>query len=347
MLEASIEFTIEVPKSPQLFHSQSQEEEETEAEEILKPIPIAKSLARRLGIRKTAPSKKKESETKESVEISQKKAKEASLKEKELSSVKESSIMNENSPLLNENSPLKESIKKTTKKKKIEISLGTKAKKVIKKEIESEEEVATDAESEKSIVVEVESDSFSAEETNVMRIMFTGVSSADYEEELCKIGGELCENWEDCDILVTDKIRRTVKFLCALASGKMIVSTNWLDSSITSGRFSSPEQFIVKDPVTERKFEFSLQDSIAKAKSQRLLEGLKFHVTKQVKPVKSEMKEIIEAAGGHVVNSISEDCYVISTVDELQEDQVAYSNELILTGILQQEFQPDLHKLNE
>lgn len=33
----------------------------------------------------------------------------------------------------------------------------------------------------------------------------------------------------DMNCLVTDKVRRTVKFLCALAKGVPIVTTHWLE----------------------------------------------------------------------------------------------------------------------
>jgi len=44
------------------------------------------------------------------------------------------------------------------------------------------------------------------------------------------LGGTIVEKVKDCTHLITDKVRRTVKFLCALALGKSIVSLNWVDA---------------------------------------------------------------------------------------------------------------------
>lgn len=42
---------------------------------------------------------------------------------------------------------------------------------------------------------------------------------------------------ESCSVLVTDKVRRTYKFLCIMGQGKPIVSRQWLVQSQRSGRF--------------------------------------------------------------------------------------------------------------
>ena len=42
---------------------------------------------------------------------------------------------------------------------------------------------------------------------------------------------------ESCSVLVTDKVRRTYKFLCIMGRGKPIVSRQWLVQSQRSGRF--------------------------------------------------------------------------------------------------------------
>ena len=44
------------------------------------------------------------------------------------------------------------------------------------------------------------------------------------------LGGELVESIDDCTHIVTDKVRRTVKFLCGVARGLLVVDAAWLDS---------------------------------------------------------------------------------------------------------------------
>lgn len=46
---------------------------------------------------------------------------------------------------------------------------------------------------------------------------------------LARLGGSMAKGVADMNCLVTDKVRRTVKFLCALAKGVPIVTTQWLE----------------------------------------------------------------------------------------------------------------------
>lgn len=76
-----------------------------------------------------------------------------------------------------------------------------------------------------------------------------------------------------CTVLVTDKVRRTYKFLCALAKGVPIVSINWLSDSESAAQFLDWEGYILKDRVAEAKFGFRLRKSLDKAKEKGLLVG--------------------------------------------------------------------------
>lgn len=46
---------------------------------------------------------------------------------------------------------------------------------------------------------------------------------------LARLGGSMAKGVADMNCLVTDKVRRTVKFLCAVAKGVPIVTTQWLE----------------------------------------------------------------------------------------------------------------------
>lgn len=46
---------------------------------------------------------------------------------------------------------------------------------------------------------------------------------------LARLGGSMAKGVADMNCLVTDKVRRTVKFLCAVAKGVPIVTTKWLE----------------------------------------------------------------------------------------------------------------------
>lgn len=61
------------------------------------------------------------------------------------------------------------------------------------------------------------------------QVLFTGVVDQAGEKVLARLGGCMAKGVADMTCLVTDKVRRTVKFLCALAKGVPIVTTDWLD----------------------------------------------------------------------------------------------------------------------
>ena len=57
---------------------------------------------------------------------------------------------------------------------------------------------------------------------------------------------------------------------------------------------------MVTDRNFEKQYKFTLNSSLQKASSQRMLEGYKIHVTKSVKPEPLQMKEILQCAGAQV-----------------------------------------------
>ncbi len=71
---------------------------------------------------------------------------------------------------------------------------------------------------------------------------------------------------DDYGALVTDKIYRTCKFMCALAAGRPIVSTKWLDELKTKKSMIDPFQFLLKDRVGEKKYKFNLAKTLAEVR---------------------------------------------------------------------------------
>ena len=130
--------------------------------------------------------------------------------------------------------------------------------------------------------------------------MFTGVVDDAGANAAKEMGGLLVQSVADCTHLVTDKVRRTIKFLCCLAQGCQIVSTKWLDESRAHGGFVSADGYLLRDRVAERQHNFSLGKSIMAARTSPLLAGWKVHMTDNIKPSPIEMSEIIRSAGGEV-----------------------------------------------
>ncbi|XP_072536608.1 mediator of DNA damage checkpoint protein 1 isoform X2 [Salminus brasiliensis] len=179
------------------------------------------------------------------------------------------------------------------------------------------------------------------------KVLFTGLVDEDGEKVLVRLGGGLAKGVGDMTHLVTDKVRRTVKFLCAVARGVPIVTTDWLTKCGKAGTFLSPNEFLVKDVEQERKFNFKLQEALRIASRQPLLQGYEIHVTPSVKPEPCQMKDIITCCGARylpkmpsahkpqvVVVSCEEDRALCNKASSLSVPVV--SAEFLLTGILQQ-----------
>ncbi|XP_029307562.1 mediator of DNA damage checkpoint protein 1-like isoform X6 [Cottoperca gobio] len=189
------------------------------------------------------------------------------------------------------------------------------------------------------------------------KVLFTGVVDEDGERVLARLGGSMAKGVADMNCLVTDKVRRTVKFLCALAKGIPIVTTQWLEKSGKAGSFLSPNAFVVKDPEQEKKFNFCLQESLKLASSHPLLQGYEVHVTKSVKPEPVHMKDIISCSGASFLPKMPSSCKPQTVVISCEEDWPlcgpalsaslpVVTAEFILTGILQQILDLQTHKLS-
>lgn len=97
-------------------------------------------------------------------------------------------------------------------------------------------------------------------------------------------GGTITEKPNDCTTLVTDKIRRTYKFLCSMAMAVPIVSVEWLTESERAGHFLNTADFLLEDPVEEARFKFNLRRSLIKAARSKLLEGYTVVLTPNTSP---------------------------------------------------------------
>ena len=78
-------------------------------------------------------------------------------------------------------------------------------------------------------------------------VMFTGIRDEEGERTVKKLGGEMVDSVYQCTHLVTNKVRRTMKFLCCLSRGSLIVSSKWLSESALAGHFLPAKPFFIKD----------------------------------------------------------------------------------------------------
>jgi hypothetical protein len=73
--------------------------------------------------------------------------------------------------------------------------------------------------------------------------------------------------------LVADELVLSVHALIALAAGRPIVASTWLERSIDVGTALPVGDLLLHDSAAERKHRFSLPCSLAAAKAARLLHG--------------------------------------------------------------------------
>uniref|UniRef100_A0A8C4QCU7 BRCT domain-containing protein n=1 Tax=Eptatretus burgeri TaxID=7764 RepID=A0A8C4QCU7_EPTBU len=182
------------------------------------------------------------------------------------------------------------------------------------------------------------------------KVLFTGVLDDMGQEAVRKLGGSVTENPLEASHLVTDRVRRTVKFLCAVARGLPIVQPEWLKRSLRKKTILPEEDFLVQDTEAERRFDFCLQDSLAKARKEPCLQGMQVHVTCSVKPEPEYMSTIIKCAGGiflpKMPHTLKDNVVIVSCEEDasrwLPARQTGFliaSAELILTGVLRQSAQ--------
>uniref|UniRef100_A0A8C7J0J0 Mediator of DNA damage checkpoint protein 1 n=1 Tax=Oncorhynchus kisutch TaxID=8019 RepID=A0A8C7J0J0_ONCKI len=196
-------------------------------------------------------------------------------------------------------------------------------------------------------------------ESTTTTVLFTGVVDEEGGKVVSCLGGSLAKGVADMTHLVTDRVRRTVKFLCAVARGVPVVTTVWLDKCGKVGRFLPTDRYLVKDREQENKFSFCLEESLRTASTQPLLQGYEVHVTRSVLPEPAQMKDIIVCSGARFLSTMPStqkaqaQTLVISCGEDwslcapaLSASLPVLSAEFLLTGILQQRVDLVTHVLS-
>uniref|UniRef100_A0A8C7PGG0 Mediator of DNA damage checkpoint protein 1 n=1 Tax=Oncorhynchus mykiss TaxID=8022 RepID=A0A8C7PGG0_ONCMY len=191
------------------------------------------------------------------------------------------------------------------------------------------------------------------------QVLFTGVVDEEGGKVVSCLGGSLAKGVADMTHLVTDRVRRTVKFLCAVARGMPVVTTDWLDKCGKVGHFLPTDRYLVKDREQENKFSFCLEESLRTASTQPLLQGYEVHVTRSVLPEPAQMKDIIICSGARYLSTMPSTqkaqarTLVISCGEDwslcapaLSASLPVLSAEFLLTGILQQRVDLVTHVLS-
>lgn len=104
---------------------------------------------------------------------------------------------------------------------------------------------------------------------------------------------------QPCDYVAAPHVMRTVKFLCALARGARVLSTDFIDEAVRGGRVPAPDDYLLKDAAAEQKYAIDLERSASRAKANRgrLLQGIPVYCTDRIRNGADSYRAIAEANG--------------------------------------------------
>lgn len=170
----------------------------------------------------------------------------------------------------------------------------------------------TDSESITSLTKKSKHDSDTLKEnisTSQISVLFTGIDDTALKatDLLQKIGVRIVDSWSECTHLCSDKIKRTTKFLAALSAGKKIVSVDWVKACLKQKKLVDITTFPLKDTAGEKKHSFNLStalENVEKNGPSALMSGLQFLITPSTSPSYVDLMEMIEAAGGVILNDL-------------------------------------------
>lgn len=103
-------------------------------------------------------------------------------------------------------------------------------------------------------------------------------------------GGLIVDIPDLATVLVSDRVYRTCKFLCAIAKGIPIVGQPYLDATNAKQDFVDPWDYILQDLEMERRFKFNLKKSLTLARESKLLQDYSVIVTPSTKPPPDELQ---------------------------------------------------------
>lgn len=171
-------------------------------------------------------------------------------------------------------------------------------------------------------------------------VLFTALSNENVKLQLENLGAVIVTDVKKCTVVVTMQIKRTFKMLCAIGLGKPIVGLDWVQACVDAERFVDPWLHIMKDEVVEKRFKFSLKETLTGKRN--FLKGYNVSATPNVIPCASEMKLIVECSGGSWRESSSRWICVSCTKDREHWQDISkrgasiVTSELILRGVLTQ-----------
>ncbi|KAL0949407.1 hypothetical protein HGRIS_009469 [Hohenbuehelia grisea] len=193
-----------------------------------------------------------------------------------------------------------------------------------------------------------------AQPSKTVRLMTTGVAlEDDISKPLLKLGVKFTTKYSECTHLVVSHLVRTEKFLCALAMAPHIITKEWAVDSAKAKTLLDEDQYQLHDKDAEKKFQFKLTESLARARKHKgqLFAKKTFYITSKVPVDLKLLKNVIVAGGGQALMSpptlrilnANPDRHIISCPNDVSiwrpiaEHHTIYTQEIVLTSSLRQQ----------
>nr|CAI5822164.1 unnamed protein product [Callosobruchus analis] len=122
------------------------------------------------------------------------------------------------------------------------------------------------------------------------------LDSPQLESFIKHLGGSVVDSVDDCSVLVTESVKRSMKLLAAVGLAKPICSPAWIRASKSAREFLDPWDYILVDEAAESKWDFSLKESLERASRKKLFENYVFQM--MATNAVDVLKVAIQACGG-------------------------------------------------
>ncbi|CAN8268857.1 unnamed protein product [Cochlearia groenlandica] len=166
----------------------------------------------------------------------------------------------------------------------------------------------------------------------------------------------------DATHFITNNFMRTRNMLEAIASGKPVVTTQWLESIDQVNIYVDEDLYILRDSKKEKEFGFNMGVSLARARHNPLLQGRRVFITPNTKPGLNTITTLVKAVHGLPIerlgrsvlseDKVPENLLVLSceedrdiSVQFLERGAEVYSSELLLNGIVTQKLEYERYRL--
>ncbi|CAH8282881.1 unnamed protein product [Eruca vesicaria subsp. sativa] len=161
---------------------------------------------------------------------------------------------------------------------------------------------------------------------------------------------------------IADNFMRTRNMLEAIASGKPVVTTQWLESIDQVNIYVDEELYILRDSKKEKEFGFNMGVSLTRARQNPLLKGRRVFITPNTKPGLNTITTLVKAVHGQPIerlgrtvlseDKVPENLLILSCEEDrdisipfLERGSEVYSSELLLNGIVTQKLEYERYRL--